>query len=555
MKMKIKGWKQIFPAHILERGKDYYLSGAVKSLDRERDSITAEVMGSESYEVELTVRDGKLEDAKCSCPYAEDGDLCKHMAAVLFRLTEEDADEEPAERKRQPNRAKALERQIASLNEAKAKELLLQLALKNPGGAELIEAAAAGTVSAAQVKRWEQEIHRMSGKYEDQFGGMDSDDAWEYADELTDLLDERIPLLLASDQPMEAFSLICAAASEAAEAELYEEDDGIGSLFDQCLGYWYEVIRMSDAEQRKKQYDWFARIYIDDEWEFGMEALEEILFEGFPDEALQREILTVLDRKIAQSERLGRSWALEHAIHNRLRIMEKLGLGREETDRFLEAHYAVPKVRKWMIRRALEEKEYDRAISLLKESRELDWKYSGLVREHQEMLIDLYRQLGRTEEQRAEALIMLQELPQRDLKYIKMLKDLTPGEDWPTLREELLTWESMKDVINLFLEEEKLYGRLFERVMERGRISEVDRFSASLWPLYPEQLMSFYLAYLRQAMQQASTRNAYAELVRRLKGLNKRPKGKEETARLAQEWRADYPRRRAMLDELAKAGF
>ena len=545
--MKKNHWKRDFPPHILDRGEQYYLSGAVQSLRREGDVVFADVMGTERYEVELAFQDGELADAWCSCPYAEDGDYCKHMAAVLFQLEEEQADDTKL-----PDRKDTLERQIASLTEQQAKELLLQLALKHTGGAELVEAAAAGTVSAAQVKRWEHQIRQAA---EDRYGYTGYDSSWEDTEELTDLLNERVPLLLSTGQPMEAFSLICTAVSEAANAEYYEDDEDYWFLFERSAQLWKDVIRASDEDQRRKQHEWFAGTYLDEDWEFGMEAVEEVLFDGFPDEALQRENLSILDRRISEEIRLDRSYALEHLIRTRLKVMETLGVGREETDRFLEEHFAVPAVREQMIQRAIGERDFDRAIALLKESRELDREMRGLVQAYQEQLIDLYRQLGRTEDQRDAIRYLLSAFYQRDLQYITMLKDLTPPEDWPALREEVLTWRGCRTVAGLLLEEEQLYDRLMSWVMEQGQLFDADQFSASLWPVYPEKLMAFYLDHLQEEMGRASNRKTYAELIRRLKELRKRPNGEKETARLAQTWRAAYPRRRAMLDELSKAGF
>lgn len=42
--------------------------------------------GSDDYEVNIYFSDGEIEDMYCNCPYASDGNTCKHMAAVLYLL-------------------------------------------------------------------------------------------------------------------------------------------------------------------------------------------------------------------------------------------------------------------------------------------------------------------------------------------------------------------------------------------------------------------------------------------------------------------------------------
>ena len=84
----MKNWKNSFRNIILERGYDYYMQGLVEDYREDNGVINATVCGSEDYEVDIKLVNGKLDDAYCSCPYAEDGNYCKHMAAVLYEYEE-----------------------------------------------------------------------------------------------------------------------------------------------------------------------------------------------------------------------------------------------------------------------------------------------------------------------------------------------------------------------------------------------------------------------------------------------------------------------------------
>lgn len=87
-------WKKLFATHILERGYDYYLENLVENIDISEDIIRADVIGSEDYEVEISINNGEVADMYCSCPYALDGRNCKHMAAVLYEWSEGEEEEE-----------------------------------------------------------------------------------------------------------------------------------------------------------------------------------------------------------------------------------------------------------------------------------------------------------------------------------------------------------------------------------------------------------------------------------------------------------------------------
>ena len=91
-------WKKEFHSRILERGLDYYQSGKIRSLNTLAVSIngdgciacSAEVEGSETYKVSIEAGGLRVRKMSCTCPYAEeDGEHCKHMAAVLYKLEEE----------------------------------------------------------------------------------------------------------------------------------------------------------------------------------------------------------------------------------------------------------------------------------------------------------------------------------------------------------------------------------------------------------------------------------------------------------------------------------
>ena len=60
---------------------------------------------------------------------------------------------------------------------------------------------------------------------------------------------------------------------------------------------------------------------------------------------------------------------------------------------------------------------------------------------------------------------------------------------------------------------------------------------------------------VNRAMQGASSRAAYCELIQRLERMKGTDEGRQTIADLAAQWRRDYKRKCALLDELQKAGY
>ena len=89
MLLAFEDWQEDFESAILDRGWGYYEEGRVVSLKWMGDKVSAVVQGTTDYDVEITFDGDTIIDLDCDCPYAVDGSLCKHMAAVLYALEDE----------------------------------------------------------------------------------------------------------------------------------------------------------------------------------------------------------------------------------------------------------------------------------------------------------------------------------------------------------------------------------------------------------------------------------------------------------------------------------
>ncbi|MBR0509151.1 MAG: SNF2 helicase associated domain-containing protein [Clostridia bacterium] len=81
-------FKHLFANYILTRGLDYYRQGRVTPQMQEDGDYYATVLGTTPYDVEITVAGEKIRRIYCDCIYARRGYKCKHMAAVLYAITD-----------------------------------------------------------------------------------------------------------------------------------------------------------------------------------------------------------------------------------------------------------------------------------------------------------------------------------------------------------------------------------------------------------------------------------------------------------------------------------
>ena len=67
--MEIADWKKLFAPHILFRGEEYYESELVEIEAMDEQSIEATVEGTDTYSVEIVLKNNRVAQMACDCPY------------------------------------------------------------------------------------------------------------------------------------------------------------------------------------------------------------------------------------------------------------------------------------------------------------------------------------------------------------------------------------------------------------------------------------------------------------------------------------------------------
>ena len=90
MQIPFYQFEQVIDEKILQRGLTYFKKGHVHELEEvSPNTYEAIVEGTEDYTVRLTVENNVVTEYSCDCPY-DLGPVCKHVAAVIFSLQEEE---------------------------------------------------------------------------------------------------------------------------------------------------------------------------------------------------------------------------------------------------------------------------------------------------------------------------------------------------------------------------------------------------------------------------------------------------------------------------------
>ncbi|MGT2829349.1 hypothetical protein AB6M97_03215 [Streptococcus hillyeri] len=107
------------------------------------------------------------------------------------------------------------------------------------------------------------------------------------------------------------------------------------------------------------------------------------------------------------------------------------------------------------------------------------------------------------------------------------------------------------------MNQEQLFGRLLEEILSgySNRLELISRYEEGLKSNDPYRVRDVISDEIQRGMESVSSRDNYHHLISYLKVLEVYPDGKVISQKVAARWKNDYPRRKAMLEELKFAGF
>lgn len=568
----MKNWKNLFYKRILERGEDYYEEGLVSDVKKTFSGYHALVEGSDMYEVEIDMTDGEIDYMSCDCPFADSGIYCKHMAAVLYYLEMEGKEEkqeivELSWMEQITLQNKELEEIIAKIPEEELRRLVRRIAGENSKIRNLLMNSYSQKIDAQQLKRLHQEVDDIVYRYGGRHRFIDYRNAWNFTSDLETFLYEKVQILIDRNCHLQAFDLTNYVFKIIGNIDMDDSDGSSTQVANACYEMWKQVLKQCNEEEKKKLFTWFQEHctggYVID---FMEDYLSDFLMNEFHDRDLLLKKLEMIDSDIARMRKstdCGETWSMHYGYQNnilkRLDLMKELEYSEEEIRQYRKDNWKFSAVRKLEIADLLENGAFLRAISVLKESKELDKQYAGLVAEYSQQLIQIYKQELMQEEYKEELLSYVFSYMYSDISYALELKAICSEVEWLEQRGQLLKKLKGSPCAYQLMEAEELYEEMLQcisqEVQNLGWISRMDEYEKILKAKHPEKVRDIYVVYVRKAAGRTSSRNQYHNLMDYLRKIKKYPDGKEVATEIAKEWRAMYSRRSAMMDELRKAGF
>ncbi|MGU8066209.1 SWIM zinc finger family protein [Streptococcus suis] len=545
----MENWMDYFKPHIVDRGCSLFLDDAVQGLEETGEGYYALVSGSQVYQVEIDLEHGQLVSMWCECPHAQEMNHCKHMAAVLFAISELEG--QPAvDRKGQ-----SLAQLLYKLTVEQLRDFLLELAQEDRELANRIQLRFSAQLTSQQVENVKKEIRDLGLPFEDRRTGyIEYRQARDYERAVEKAIHQYLQPLLDRCEYESFLAVSDAFYHQICQQELDDSNGTIGSLLYRLAGYWQHLLTVAPDKIIQELLDWCLGQLS------GYEVVEDFLMEfvemEFQEEAFLEQKLTYFQavlQAIEEGDKSSWSWKFRRDRIALLcyRLLVQLGSSEADLLTFQANHWEVAGLRKLAITQAVANQQLDWAVHLLQESKRLDAQYRGLVSDYSQQLRDIYRSQGRDDNVRDELLEMIFSVGDTDLGLIEELRDYVSREEWQSYLDDLLEERRFQSQQLKLLQLADRPQELLDRITASYWVLEnLDRFEDYLSEKLPEQLRDTYAQAVSQQMEAASSRSRYRQLAGYLVTIAGLPDGKVVSESLRTSWKVQYPRRKAMIEEL-----
>ena len=560
MQIPLEEFEQHIDETILKRGLSYFRNGRVETpVEIRPGEYVAIVHGKEDYTVKITLAEGMITDYTCNCPY-DWGPVCKHVAAVLFELQQEELHLQKRSKTasgKKPKKRKTIGDKINELLEKvphnDLKQFVRELSAEDiPFRNRLF--ATFGHYTEGETKgAYKQQVKSILRAAEGRKGYIDWSAARYVGNAVNDLL-ETARRYQENGNYKSAIHICTAVMETMVDALQYSDDSSgdIGGNIDYAFGIFHEIATASPPEEIREMMIKYC-----------FTAFEKEYFEGWGWHSAILQTAMVLQKTGQEAEKIialartleKREYMQDYAQHIIYKMLQKTR-GEKEAETFMAQNISNPEMRKTALQKAFEQKDYDKVEKLAREGIEHDRKDKpGLVGEWYDWLLKAALARGNTPEiiQYARYLFIYDSFQEQD--YYRILKDHVEPDRWKNFVEEMIReiktksrWGNDPLLAGIFIRE-AWWDRLLELLKEAPTLEWIETYEEYLKKDYARELGTLYadavLAFLNDNVGRKYYQRA-CRYIRRIKKLGEKEKAEEVVAIL----RKAYPQRRALLEEL-----
>lgn len=132
-----------------------------------------------------------------------------------------------------------------------------------------------GKLPEGQIQNWKADLQESATRYINRRGWIVDEDAWEFTEDLRNLLNAKLPLLLEVNAVMDAFYVVWIVMETALEWRVDNTDDDMDDLLEYCEENLRKVYSISTDKQREQMMQWHQE-HRNPEWPGGVANMDHI---------------------------------------------------------------------------------------------------------------------------------------------------------------------------------------------------------------------------------------------------------------------------------------
>lgn len=559
MLIPLNEFEQLIEEKTLKRGWDYFKSGAVSDFSEiATGSYEAIVSGTEEYTVHIEVQNNTIVAHNCDCPY-DSGAVCKHIVAVIFHLQQDKLNlNQPKTSQSKKKKTKSVAQQIEELLQAiphKELKAFVQESTKRDKQFQNNFIAFFGHLNQNQSKEfYQKQIHSILKTATGRDGWIDWYGMKNVVNTLQTFLDNSEKYL--EEHNFENVFYINTALLEEMTDALQYADDGNGDI-----GYFIDSATENILKLTQENLPVALKEKL---FEYCITSFNKKLFEGW---GWHLGILHIAGKLIEKDsdadavfaclDTVNGEYEKERAQSFKLELLRKFR-DKEEVERYINQHISNPSIRKKEIEIAFENKNFERVIQLSKDGIKCDEKDKpGLVKVWYNWLLKVAQSQKDTTKiiEYSRFLFIDNFRPEQD--YYQILKDTVDPDKWHSFLEEIIKeitpksrWTYTELIREIYVKEE-WWDRLFLMLKQNSSLDNIQQNEPYLSKDYAQELIALYSERIENYVEKYPGRNHYqtaCKYLRRMKKLG----GNDEVSKLIEMFKKQYPRRKALMDELRR---
>ncbi len=567
---------------ILKRGEDYYINGNVTACEETGDGTwSAEVEGSEMYEIEITIKDkGEVSDYVCDCPY--NGGICKHVVAVLFVLKNEIKESEVKSKK--GGQKGVLETLLQTLTKNDFQNFIKDYAAKSKNFKTEFELFFADRDGRIDVEKNYSELIKKILQKNSSRGYIDYRASFGLSKEVDKLLETGLGYA-AKNNFRDAFALAKAVLKPMMEA-IQNCDDSNGNLGSNIEGA-IEILEIitsakTAAVNIKEELFDFLQKELHDKTYFDYGDFGYHLFSLFQKLAVQLDKTTVflsfIEIQIPKLTGKYDDYRKEYFEQSRIEFLHQTGKT-AEAEKLVQQNMDIAEVRMEVIKKAISKKDYAEAKKLIAGGIKVaEGKgHPGTVAQWERELLHIAQLEKDTATISHYTKYFTFDRGFSAEYYHQWKKTFTANEWKPAIEQHIAEtiqkitaewnkkkyqmWQSgshpplLQSLAPIYIQE-KYWDRLLALVQQANNLNVTLEYHPHLLIDYSPELLAIYLPALEEYGVNANGRVDYADLVNKMQKIIKDiPAGKQKILNIAKQLKERFsvkPRRPAMIEELDK---